>query len=344
MRYNEIMRQNGLTVADFFAGIGGLRMGFEKAGYKIVYSNDIDKNCCKTYRDNFGEIDERDIREVQPDLIPDFDVLIGGFPCQPFSMIGKRRGLNDDRGKLFFELIRIMAAKRPKAFLLENVRHLLKHENGKSFEIIKQNLEWLGYKVFKQILNSADFGVPQRRERLYIVGFLNQDIEFEFPKKKSERRLKDILEKRPNEAFYLSEKYYSGLLAHKERHQEKGSGFGCEILDPEYLTHTLVAGNMGRERNLIQDAPTNKNRWGIRRLTARECARLQGFPESFKLPVHITVAYKQLGNAVTVPVAQAIAVLIKKILLNNPISLDAIPSSPALGQLASGMCQKTTAA
>jgi len=338
------MKQNGLTVADFFAGIGGLRMGFEKAGYKIVYSNDIDKNCCKTYRANFGEIDERDIREVQPDLIPDFDILIGGFPCQPFSMIGKRRGLNDDRGKLFFELIRILAAKRPKAFLLENVRHLLKHEGGKSFEIIKQNLEWLGYKVFKQILNSADFGVPQRRERLYIAGFLNLDVDFKFPIGKSECKLKDILEEQPDEIFYLSEKYYSGLLAHKERHQEKGSGFGCEILNLEYLTHTLVAGNMGRERNLIQDKPTTKNRWGVRRLTTRECARLQGFPDSFKLPPEITVAYKQLGNAVTVPVARAIAILMKKILLSNPGNLKTIPSSPTLGQLTSGITQEATAA
>lgn len=303
--------------ADFFAGIGGIRMGFENAGYRIVYSNDNDKNCCTTYRANFGHINEEDIREIELDKIPNFDIMLAGFPCQPFSMIGKREGLKDDRGKLFFELIKILATKKPQAIFLENVKHLLKHEEGKSFERIKQNLESLNYKIYWKIINSADFGVPQHRERLYIVGFLNHDTKFEFPIGTQTSKLEDIFEKNPDEKFYLSEKYYSGLLAHKRRHQERGSGFGCEILDSKDVSNTLVAGNMGRERNLIKDKPTKKNRWGIRRLTIRECARLQGFPNTFKLPVPVTSAYKQLGNAVTVPVAKAIADSIRISLLKN---------------------------
>ncbi|MBI2669538.1 MAG: DNA (cytosine-5-)-methyltransferase [Candidatus Yanofskybacteria bacterium] len=324
-------KRNTITIGDFFAGIGGLRLGFQQSGYKIVYSNDNGKRSCETYRANFRDIDERDIREVDVDVIPNFDVLIAGFPCQPFSVIGKRKGLKDDRGKLFFELVRILAVKKPRAILLENVRHLIKHDGGKSFERIKQSLELLGYKVFWQILSSADFGVPQRRERLYIAGFLDHGVDFKFPIGKKTTKLKDILEHRANEQFYLSEKYYKGLLAHKKRHAKQGSGFGCEILDPNGMSHTLVAGNMGRERNLIRDVPVPKNRWGVRRLTVKECARLQGFPESFEFPVPMTAAYEQLGNAVTVAVSKAIAAKIKKLLpqsviVNNKLSPQFSPS------------------
>lgn len=299
--------QHNLTAADFFAGIGGFRLGFEKAGYHFVYANDNDNYCCQTYRLNFGTIDSRDIRDVDPDSVPDFDVLLAGFPCQPFSMVGKRNGLDDDRGKLFFHIVRFLNAKRPKAFVLENVKHLLYQNEGKTFKRMLESLKWAGYNVFYQTLNSRDFGVPQHRERLFIVGFGNHSTPFRFPVGKKQKTLKHILEKKVDECYYLSERYYRGLLAHKRRHLKSGNGFGCEIANLNGIARTLVAGNMGRERNLIKAKSNEKNRWGIRRLTMRECARLQGFPDSFKFPISITHAYEQLGNAVTVPVAKALA-------------------------------------
>jgi len=193
-----------LTAADFFAGIGGFRIGFEKAGYRIVYANDNDKYCCETYKTNFGEIDPRDIRSIDPESLPDFDVLLAGFPCQPFSMVGKRNGLEDDRGKLFFYIVKILNAKQPRAFVLENVKHLLYQKGGEIFKKIIKTLEWAGYRVFYQILNSQNFGVPQYRERLFIVGFENpvvQSEQFQFPIGKRSKTLKEILERRADENF-----------------------------------------------------------------------------------------------------------------------------------------------
>lgn len=313
--------QNGkkFRAIDLFAGIGGMRLGFEKAGFEIVYSNDIDKYCCKTYAENFGEIDEGDIRSVKSSELPNFDILLAGFPCQPFSMIGKRDGLEDERGQVFFEIIRILNDRKPVAFFLENVKHLLKHSKGETFKSIKTELENAGdgYTVFYDMLNTKNFGLPQNRERIYIVGVRHSASEFMFPrygKYARKKTLRDILEKNVAESYYLSEKYYTGLLNHKERHRKQGSGFGCEVLNLNGIANTLVSGNMGRERNLIKDRPNKKNRWGIRRLTAREYARLQGFPDSFKIPVSVTQAYKQFGNAVSVPVIKEVAVALKKIL------------------------------
>lgn len=315
-----LTKKKKLTAIDLFAGIGGMRMGFEQAGYEIVYSNDIDKYSCETYRANFGEIDERDIREVKAEELPNFDVLLGGFPCQPFSLIGKRDGLADPRGQLFNEIVRILNAKRPRAFVLENVKNLINHNRGETFNYIKNALEkaGVGYSVFFEVLNSKNFGVPQQRDRTYIVGIKNERATFVFPQKGKYMRMKklgDVLENKVAENYYLTERYYKGLLNHKKRHNEKGSGFGCAVVDLEGISNTLVCGNMGRERNLIKDAPMEKNRWGIRRLTPRECARLQGFPDSFKIPVSNTQAYKQFGNAVSVPVAKEIAVALKSHLL-----------------------------
>ncbi|OGF85994.1 hypothetical protein A3I28_00640 [Candidatus Giovannonibacteria bacterium RIFCSPLOWO2_02_FULL_43_37] len=313
-----------LNAVDLFAGIGGMRMGFEQAGFEIVYSNDIDSHACKTYRENFGDIDERDICKVKTDELPDdFDVLLAGFPCQPFSMIGKRDGLNDPRGHLFHEIVRILNDKTPRAFLLENVKHLTRHNGGETFAFIKKLLENAGggYTISPAILNSKNFGVPQKRERIYIVGIKKPSSEFQFPERKKyahQKSVKDILENNVPERYYLSERYYTGLLKHKERHHNKGSGFGCAVLDPDGISNTLVCGNMGRERNLIQDTPNKKNRWGIRALTPRECARLQGFPDSFKIAVPLTQAYKQFGNAVTVPVVKEIAQELKKYLATHP--------------------------
>lgn len=303
-----------LTAADFFAGIGGLRMGFERAGFKIVYANDIDKNACETYEQNFGAIDCKNIKDVDTDKLPDFDVFLGGFPCQPYSMIGKKLGLNDERGKVFFQIIKILNAKRPRAFVLENVKHLSLYNKGEVLRQMVKNLEWLGYKVHLKVLDSQNFGVPQHRERLYIVGFLDEQKPFVLYKRNKKSQLKDILEKRVDESYYLSNKYYRGLLRHKKRHEKGGNGFGCVVLDRSGISNTLVAGNMGRERNLVKDRKVTKNKFGIRKLTIRECARLQGFPDSFWLPLFKTIAYEQLGNAVTVSVAHAVAGGVKKVL------------------------------
>ncbi|KKS55645.1 MAG: Cytosine-specific methyltransferase [Candidatus Magasanikbacteria bacterium GW2011_GWA2_42_32] len=302
---------------DLFAGIGGMRLGFERAGFEIVYSNDVDHYACQTYRANFGEIDERDIRTVDIESVPQFDVLLAGFPCQPFSLIGKRDGLEDPRGQLFNEVVRFLNSRKPEAFMLENVKNLLKHNKGETYGFIKKALEQAGtgYTVFEQILDSRNFGVPQHRERAYIVGFKNPDVTFDFPDKSSISgigRLKDVLEKNVGEKYYLSKKYYTGLMAHKKRHAEKGSGFGCEVLDPDGISNTIVCGNMGRERNLIQDELRTVNEWGVRKLTERECARLQGFPDGFKIPVSTTQAYKQFGNSVSVPVIREVAKALKK--------------------------------
>lgn len=309
------MKDGKYKAIDLFAGIGGMRIGFEKAGFEIIYSNDIDRQACITYRANFGDIEEKDIREVDPNGLLNFDVLLAGFPCQPFSAIGKRDGLNDPRGQLFNEVVRFLNAKRPRAFVLENVKNLLKHEKKQTYLFIKSILEKAGngYKIYEKLLNSKDFGVPQKRERVYIVGISNPHKDFKFPSPTPKNKVvADILEENVPEKYYLSEKYYTGLLKHRDRHLAKGSGFGCEILDPQGISNTLVCGNMGRERNLIQDKPVQSNRWGIRKLTTRECARLQGFPDSFKIPVPQTQAYKQFGNAVSVPVAHKIAVSLRK--------------------------------
>lgn len=308
-----------LKAIDLFAGIGGMRLGFEQLGFEIVYSNDINSYACQTYRANFGEIDERDIREVDPKSLPKFDVLLAGFPCQPFSMIGKRDGLKDSRGQLFNEVIKFLNARKPSAFVLENVKNLLKHNKGETYKFIKRALECAGggYTVYEEILDAKNFGVPQHRERVYIVGIKNPYKDFKFPKRSlrpGKTKVKEILEKKVADKYYLSQKYYSGLMAHKKRHSEKGSGFGCEILDPKGVSNTIVCGNMGRERNLIQDRPVSINKWGVRKLTERECARLQGFPDSFKIPVSLTQAYIQFGNAVSVPVAKEMARNLKKYL------------------------------
>ncbi len=295
-----------------FAGIGGMRLGFEQAGFEIVYSNDVDRYACHTYRTNFREIDECDIRKVNAESLPEFDVLLAGFPCQPFSMIGKRDGLNDPRGQLFNEVVRFLDARKPRAFVLENVKNLLKHDRGYTYKLIKSTLENAGggYTIFEHVLDSKNFGIPQHRERVYIVGIKNPHKAFPFPESSSslgKRHLRQILEKDVPDKYYLSQKYYEGLMAHKERHAAKGSGFGCEVLNPEDVSNTILCGNMGRERNLIQDRPVSINKWGVRKLTERECARLQGFPDSFKIPVSVTQAYKQFGNAVSVPVAKEMA-------------------------------------
>ncbi|HUD05105.1 MAG TPA: DNA (cytosine-5-)-methyltransferase [Patescibacteria group bacterium] len=315
-----------LKAIDLFAGIGGVRLGLERAGFDVIYSNDFDKFCKITFENYFKEpLDTRKIEDVPFSDIPnDIDLLAAGFPCQPFSLAGLKRGFADPRGSLFTKVVDIIREKKPKAFLLENVKHLKRHDGGKTLDYMLDVLRnELGYYVPEpEILNSKNFGVPQNRERIYIVGFRDETT-FKYPTGNEKiPNLHDILEEEVEDEFYfLSQKYLDCLIRHKNRHEKKGNGFGLEILDPEGISNTLVVGNMGRERNLIKDLHSpiafRKNKMGVRKLTIRECARLQGFPKNFEFPVSRTQAYKQLGNTITIPVITSIGKHIKKSLVTK---------------------------
>lgn len=322
------MDNSEFEIAELFAGVGGFTLGFRNAGgFKTIYANDFDAWCKKTYDRYFGDgsMDLRDIQTVHESEIPDCDIITAGFPCQPFSKIGKLHGFADSRGTLFWDILRILKAKQPKAFVLENVANLMNHDQGRTFAVIKDGLEnELGYHVHYKVLNSKDYGLPQDRKRIYMVGF-KENLPFQFPEPiKLERFVKNILETGPvHDFYYMSQKYMDGLERHRQRHADKGHGFGYRVLDPEGISTTAVVGNMGRERNLIKDTPrpgaVNRvgsalSKDGIRKLTVREYARLQGFPDDYIFSDKVTIAYKQIGNAVSVPVAEAVARQVKKTL------------------------------
>lgn len=318
---------------DLFAGIGGFRLALQNLGGKCVFSSEWDKEAQRTYRANFGEIPFGDItKEKTKSYIPDgFDILCAGFPCQAFSIAGKRGGFEDTRGTLFFDIAEIIRRKQPKAIFLENVKGLTNHDKGKTLSTILNVLRNdLGYFVPEpKIINAKDFGVPQNRERIYIVGFHPSTgvTEFTYPKPLSYKvSFADIKEKKvPPTKYYLSTQYLSTLEKHKARHESKGNGFGYQIINDDEIANAVVCGGMGRERNLVIDkrlkdfTPTTKikgevNRSGIRRMTPREWARLQGFPDEFIIPVADASAYKQFGNSVAVPAIQATAKEILKLI------------------------------
>jgi len=320
---------------DLFAGIGGIRLGFAQAfGEKIkfVYSNEINKYSCETYEANFGENPQGDITKINVSDLPDFDILLAGFPCQAFSIAGRRRGFEDTRGTLFFNIANILKHKKPEAFLLENVKHLKNHDKGRTFQVIKDVLtEDLDYFIHTKVLNAKDFGVPQNRERIFIVGF-KKNLEFHFPDPlRIEVQIEDILEEEVDGSYYLSHEYLEGLKKHRARHEAKGNGFGYEVIPRNEIANAIVCGGMGKERNLVKDKllPNAwkkegddiqlRNEEGLRKMTEREWARLQGFPDTFKFPVSMTQTYKQLGNSVAVPVIKALAQQIKISLENNVI-------------------------
>ena len=328
-----------LKSIDLFAGIGGIRLGFEQAfaeEVKTVFVSEWDTFARQTYSANFKDSFEiaGDITKIKENNIPPFDICLAGFPCQAFSLAGQKKGFQDNykgsaRGTLFFDVIRICSYHKPKVIFCENVKGLIIHDKGNTFKVIIGALEEIGYKVFYQVLNSKDFNVPQNRERIYIVAF-RKDLApstFSFPPPSNQKcALNDILEK--NEVsvkYYLSSKYLETLRNHKARHAAKGNGFGYEIRDTNGLAGAIVCGGMGRERNLIIDKRLTHfdpvthikgevNKEGIRKMTPREWARLQGFPDTFLLPLADTHIYKQLGNSVTVPVIKAIASAIKDVL------------------------------
>lgn len=318
---------------DLFAGIGGFRLALQNLGGKCVFTSEWDKEAKRTYKANFGEIPFGDItKEETKSYIPDgFELLCAGFPCQAFSIAGKRGGFEDTRGTLFFDVAEIIKRKQPKALFLENVKGLRNHNGGKTLATILNVLRNdLGYFIPEpQIINAKDYGVPQNRERIYIVGFhpCTGVTEFTYPKSLNKKvTFADVKEKEvPATKYFLSTQYVQTLESHKARHESKGNGFGYAIIPDDGISNAIVVGGMGRERNLVLDnritdfTPTTHikgtvNRVGIRKMTPREWARLQGFPDNYLIPVADASAYKQFGNSVAVPAIQATANEILKLI------------------------------
>lgn len=302
------------TVVSLFSGAGGLDLGFHNAGFEIIWANDFDKYAVQTYRENFdNEIIYDDINNIDFEDIPDADVIIGGFPCQPFSMMGSELGFDDVRGTVFFTVADLIKKKidkgaKPKVVVLENVRRLLTHDGGNTFKVIKHIMEKeLGYKVFYKILNSSDFGVPQTRNRIFIVCFDNQDVEFTFPETIDLNcTMHDMLEENVDDKYFLSDKILKTILSNGTGKYNAKSEIDLEIARP--LCSTMHKMHRACQDNYVTD------RGRVRRLTPREAARLQGFPDDFLIPVSDTQAYRQFGNAVTVNVAEAVARSILEVL------------------------------
>ncbi|HEL1598003.1 TPA: DNA cytosine methyltransferase [Streptococcus suis] len=300
------------TQIDLFAGIGGIRLGFQRVGGKTVFSSEWDKFAQKTYRINYGEVPAGDITKIDPKSIPDHDILLGGFPCQPFSQAGLKRGFEDARGTLFFNIAEILKEKRPKAFMLENVKQLRGHDKGNTIKVILNILNELNYYVPEpQVLNAYHFGVPQNRERIIIVGF-NKDYlpqefdEFKYPVGEIDDNVcvGSILENNIPEKYTISDKLYQGHLTRKKEHKQKGNGFGFCLFDSKSKYTSTISARYYKDGSeaLIDQGDKNP-----RMLTPRECARLQGFPEDFIIPVSNSQSYKQFGNSVCINVIEAVA-------------------------------------
>lgn len=291
---------------DLFAGIGGIRMPFQNLGGKCVFSSEIDKYAAQTYEANYGEKPSGDITQIDASTIPNFDILLAGFPCQAFSIAGKRKGFEDTRGTMFFEVERILEEKKPKSFLLENVKGLTNHEHGRTFKIMLDILEnKLGYKVYYKILNAKNFGLPQNRERIMIVGFKNHNINFEFPSELNEEtKVGDILVDNPDPKYTISDKIWESHQLRKERNRAKGNGFGYCLFNENSPYTSTISARYYKDGSEILIAQDGKN---PRKLTPREAARLQGYPDTFKIVVSDTQAYKEFGNSVPVNMINAVA-------------------------------------
>lgn len=306
------------TFIDLFAGIGGFRIAMQKLQGECVFSSEWDKMAQRTYYANFGEIPFGDItKEETKDWIPDqFDLMCGGFPCQPFSIagvskknsLGRKHGFEDiKQGNLFFHIEKIIEKHRPRAFFLENVKNLVSHDKGKTFQVIKNTLLDLGYSFHTKVLNGRNF-VPQNRERTFMVGFdsdvFNYKEQFEFPKlPEPTKKIKDILENKVDPKYTLTEHLWKYLQDYAKKHKEKGNGFGFGLVDLDGITRTLSA-RYYKDGSEILIPQKNKT---PRRLSIRECARLQGYPEHFIIDaVSMNQGYKQFGNSVVVPLIEAI--------------------------------------
>lgn len=313
---------------DLFAGIGGIKIGFENAGFQCVLSNDFDAYCKITYDLNFSEFFNvekqmllEDIAKIPSDRFPKFDVLTAGFPCQPFSIAGYQKGFKDNgRGNLFFEIIRILQDRKPKAFLLENVKNLKTHDNGRTLDVIYNELQNIGYNVTNKVLNTMEYGnIPQNRERIYIVGFLDKKSfdKFFFPGKKSlNKTINDYLEENTvNSKYYYDNKpLYDKLKAEVIKRDTVYQWRRKYVRENKNGVCPTLTANMGMGGHNV---PIILDKNGIRKLTPRECANFQGFPKSFKLPdIADSHLYKQFGNSVSIPVIERIAKNIKKSLTN----------------------------
>ena len=300
---------------DLFAGIGGIRLAYQNNGGKCVFSSEWDKFSKQTYEANFGEVPFGDITKISEKEIPDHDILLGGFPCQPFSIagvskkksLGRQHGfLDKTQGTLFFDIARIIEHKKPKAFMLENVKNLVSHDKKKTFKVITETLTELGYSLHYKVLDGKYY-VPQHRERIIIVGFKKSVFKgketFQFPQpNESNFAIREILQKNVDEKYTLSDKLWSYLQEYKKKHQAKGNGFGFGLTDLNGLSRTMSA-RYYKDGAEILIPQRGKN---PRRLTPRECARLQGFPDKFLIPVSNNQAYKQFGNSVVMPLIQAV--------------------------------------
>ncbi len=289
---------------DLFAGIGGVRLPFQELGGRCVFTSEWDKFSCQTYKANFREMPWGDITKIPAEDIPAHDLLLAGFPCQPFSQAGLKKGFQDTRGTLFFNIAEILNHHRPKAILLENVKRLRSHDGGNTLKVIMETLEDLGYTIQTRVMNAKDFGVPQNRERIYIVGFLGK-TDFNFPEPpKHKTRLGDILEKKADEKYTISDKLWAGHQRRLKEHKEKGFGFGYCLFDEDSVYTSTISARYYKDGSEILIKQKGKN---PRKLTPREAARLQGFPDDFIIPVSDGQAYKQFGNSVAVPAIRAIA-------------------------------------
>jgi DNA (cytosine-5)-methyltransferase 1 len=314
-RRDEKKKKYKFTFIDLFAGIGGIRIGFEYAGGECVFTSEWDESAQKTYKANFGEIPYGDITKINAEEIPSFDVLLAGFPCQPFSQAGLKKGFEDTRGTLFFDIARIIKHHKPSVVFLENVRNLIGHDKGNTLKVIINTLEEMDYKIKYNILNAKDFGLPQNRARIYIIGF-KDDVNFEFPEPpKTKTRVWDILDKKVDSKYTISDKLWAGHQRRKKEHEEKGNGFGYSLFDEKSDYTSTISARYYKDGSEILIKQKDNN---PRKLTPREAARLQGYPENFVIPVSDIQAYKQFGNSVAVPVIKALANQIIKTLEKFP--------------------------
>jgi DNA (cytosine-5)-methyltransferase 1 len=310
-----------LKFIDLFSGIGGFRLAFENVGANCVFSAEIDKYACATYKENFDDDPFCDVSQLHPNDIPDFDILCAGFPCQPFSIAGERKGFSDTRGTLFFDIERIIHTKQPKAFILENVRGLINHDKGRTFKVILEILERkLNYKVFYQILNSKDFDVPQNRERIYIVGFREHNVAFKFPDKLEQTIDLSHIKDTHLEGTQISELAKSHIRTHLKKHKRYE-----EIKDkPLLLAYEIRKSRAAFRFDDLSPCLTAKMGTGgnnvpifvneMRKFSTRECLRIQGFPESYTIAANTAQSYKQIGNSVSVPVIKKLALNMLQVL------------------------------
>jgi DNA (cytosine-5)-methyltransferase 1 len=315
------------TFIDLFAGIGGIRLAYQKVGGKCVFSSEYNKFAKITYEANFGEVPFGDITSIDEKLIPNHDILLAGFPCQPFSIagvskknsLGRNHGfLDETQGTLFFDIARILIEKRPKAFMLENVKNLISHDKGRTFKVIKNTLLELNYSIHFKVLDGKHF-VPQHRERIIIVGFdreiFNGEENFSFPELNTpSKKIRDILDPQPDPKYTLSDKLWNYLQEYAAKHKALGNGFGFGLTDLDGISRTMSARYYKDGAEILIPQPDSNPR----RLTPRECARLQGFPDDFIFPVSDNQAYRQCGNSVVTPLIQAVAKELVKTLLYEP--------------------------